>query len=258
MSIPPIPPPLEHLGARHFSFYPPILNIEHNEWSYRTSTWSEILVVNGNTGMEVWIPRRFLGEVSRVEDPVLIVGLLKELEYKGGAVWPHQRRVIQMPVAVGERRSTVPPSPRPAPVIGIRLESSTDMRAGKMVVGALVAGVFACLVIVNSARQTQFRQRALYTTRDQTYLELTRDDDYYAVTRKLGSPSIDHWRSDMGELQYRSLAFPKGGYTVILMGTTRPGAHYIGAVDQNWNPVHVVQFASGGNSGAMLRNLRKF
>ncbi|MDQ6704784.1 MAG: hypothetical protein M3Z85_02335, partial [Acidobacteriota bacterium] len=83
MSIPPIPPPLEHLGSRHFSFYPPILNIEHNEWTYRSSTWSEILVVNVQSAMEVWIPRRFLGEVSRIEDPVLIVGLLKEIEYKG-------------------------------------------------------------------------------------------------------------------------------------------------------------------------------
>src|SRR6266446_9838837 len=102
MSIPPIPPPLETLGPRPFSFYPAILNIEHNEWLYRKSTWSEILVYNVKTGEEIWIPRRFIGELSRIEDPVVIVGLIKELEYRGGAVLPYQRRVIEMPIAVGD------------------------------------------------------------------------------------------------------------------------------------------------------------
>src|SRR6185295_20218504 len=104
MSIPPIPPPLEHLGAnRPFSFYPAILNIEHNEWLFLRSTWSEILVVNSKSKEELWIPRRFLGEISRIEDPVVIQGLTKELEFKSGQVLPHQRRVIEMPIAVGAR-----------------------------------------------------------------------------------------------------------------------------------------------------------
>src|SRR6516162_8562938 len=85
MSLPPIPPQLEHLGTRPFSFYPAILHIDHNEWLFRKATWSEVLVVNCKSGEEIWIPRRFLGEVSRVEDPVLIVGLNRELEYKGGS-----------------------------------------------------------------------------------------------------------------------------------------------------------------------------
>ena len=85
MSSPPIPPLLDHLATRPFSFYPPIVSIERNEWLYRKSTWSEILVVNCKSAQEVWIPRRFVGEVSRVDDPVLIVGLTKELEYKAGA-----------------------------------------------------------------------------------------------------------------------------------------------------------------------------
>ena len=102
MSLPPISS-LEHLGNRAFSFYPPILNIEHNEWFFRRASWSEILVMNSRSKEEIWIPRRFLGEISQIEDPVVIVGLVKELEYKAGAVWPHQRRVIEMPMAVGER-----------------------------------------------------------------------------------------------------------------------------------------------------------
>src|ERR1700730_16360266 len=125
MSIPPIPPPLEHLGKRKFSFYPPILNIERNEWTYHQATWSEILVTNAHSGQEVWVPRRFLGEVSRVDDPVLIVGLNKELAYSAGAVWPHRRRIIEMPIAVNDRPAPVlskSETPRsPAPVIGIKL-----------------------------------------------------------------------------------------------------------------------------------------
>src|SRR6266699_399840 len=126
MSLPPIPSPLEHLGVRPFSFYPAILNVEHNEWLFRKATWSEILVVNCKSGAEIWISRRFVGEVSRIDDPVLIVGLNRELEYKGGAVWPFQRRVIEMPVAVGGSSTPAPPRTAdrssPAPIVGIRLE----------------------------------------------------------------------------------------------------------------------------------------
>ena len=41
MSLPPSPTPLEHLGNRPFSFYPAILNVEHNEWFFRRTTRSE-------------------------------------------------------------------------------------------------------------------------------------------------------------------------------------------------------------------------
>jgi hypothetical protein len=125
MSSPVIPPPLEALRNRPFSFYPAILNIEHNKWQYRKATWSDVLVVNARTGQEIWIPRRFLGEISSIEDPVVIVGLLRELEYKEGAVWPYQRRVIEMPIAVGSlaRPHGAGASNGLAPVVGIRLES---------------------------------------------------------------------------------------------------------------------------------------
>ena len=94
-------PTLEELGTeRAFSFYPPLLGVEHNEWTYRKSTWSEILVHNTKSEQDIWIPRRFVGELSSVDEPVMIVGLKKELEYRGGAVWPHERRVIELPKAV--------------------------------------------------------------------------------------------------------------------------------------------------------------
>src|SRR5947207_1219516 len=143
MASPPIPPSLDHLATCPFSFYPPIVNIEHNEWLFRRATWSEILFVNVKGNAEVWIPRRFIGEVSRISDPVAIVGLNRELEYKAGAVWPYQRRIIQMPVAVG---GSAPPSSTaspertgPAPVVGIRLESN-DRRVFKLIGGAVAVG----------------------------------------------------------------------------------------------------------------------
>src|SRR3712207_1775501 len=102
MSDPFLPAPFDQLGQRPVSFYPAMVNIDHNEWCLRKVTWSEILVANTKTGDEIWMPRRFLGELSRSDEPVVIVGLTKELEYKAGQVVPHVRRVIEMPRAVNE------------------------------------------------------------------------------------------------------------------------------------------------------------
>ncbi|HKE25633.1 MAG TPA: hypothetical protein VKB88_24915 [Bryobacteraceae bacterium] len=139
MASPPIPPALGHLANRPFSFYPAIRGIEHNEWLFRKATWSDMLVVNRKTGEELLIPRRLVGEVSIVDDPVVIVGLLRDLEYREGAVWPCQRHVIEMPIAVGEaRQAAAQPRPVPAPVVAIRLEPRKTRRIYK-VVGCLMA-----------------------------------------------------------------------------------------------------------------------
>src|ERR1700685_2996715 len=103
MSIAPLPTPLQHLGGRRFSFYPPIRNLEPNEWLYRRATWSECVVVNTRSGEEIWVPRIFLGEVSRIDEPVMIVGLNRELECRSGAIIPRQRRVIELPVVLNEK-----------------------------------------------------------------------------------------------------------------------------------------------------------
>jgi hypothetical protein len=258
MSLPPISP-LEHLGNRPFSFYPPILNIEHNEWFFRRGTWSEILVVNSRSSDEIWIPRRFLGEISQIEDPVVIVGLVKELEYKAGAVWPHQRRVIQMPVAVGERpRAVTPPPESPAPVIGIRTQSVTDSRMGKLVGFTLLVGAVASAVTVGVFVGGNVKPRVVYQGSDSGYLELTRNDDYWAVVRRLGPPAEDRWQSETGAIQFRSLSYPNRGYFVILMGESRPAARYIGTMDTSWHVIHDVPLPGGGNTGATLRGLPKF
>lgn len=262
MASPPIPPSLEHLSTRPFSFYPPILQVEHNEWLFRKATWSEILVVNCKSGAEVWIPRRFVGEVSRVDDPVLIVGLNRELEFKGGSVWPYQRRVIEMPMAVGG--FPVPPSEGsaersgPAPIVGIRLESN-DKRIFRLIGGALVVFIGLYVLAVNLNRVGEVRQRsAARTTKDQQFLDLTSRDDYFVVVQKLGSPAADHWQNESGAIQYRALDYPDRHYTVILMGKDRSSAQYIGALDDKWVPVHSVELHSGGTTSSLLRSLQRF
>lgn len=148
MASPPIPPALGHLGNRPFSFYPAIRGIEHNEWVFRKATWSEMLVVNRKTGEELSIPRHLVGDVSIVDDPVVIVGLLHELEYREGAVWPCRRHVIEMPLAVGETRQPAPqPRPVPAPVVAIRLEPRKTRRIYKVVGGMMALAILLHLAI---------------------------------------------------------------------------------------------------------------
>jgi len=260
MASPPIPPSLDHLTSRPFSFYPPILNIEHNEWLFRKATWSEILVVNCKSGAEIWISRRLVGEVSRIDDPVLIVGLNRELEYKGGTVWPYQRRVIQMPVAVGgspPASGAAPDRGVPAPVVGIRLESN-DRRIFKLIAAALPVAVLLCLAALRLTQVGEVRQSVVFTTKDQQYLTLTSRDDYLAAVQKLGRPASDRWQSESGELQCRALGYPDRKYTVILMGGSRQAALYIGTMDENWKPVHSVELHSGGTTASLLRSLKRF
>jgi hypothetical protein len=260
MSSPVIPPPLEALRNRPFSFYPAILNIEHNKWQYRKATWSDVLVVNARTGEEICIPRRFLGEISRIEDPVVIVGLLKELEYREGAVWPYQRRVIEMPIAVGEPAR--PPSPAqrtgPAPVVGIRLESNAESHIFRIIGGALVLGIVAAYVAVNFYRDSVLRPRIAHTAKDRMYLSLTAQDDYDAVVGKLGAPAHDHWQDSAGRTRYRALWYPGRAYTIVLMGANGQAATYIGALDANWNPVHSVRLVDDRPAEPLLRALPRF
>jgi hypothetical protein len=260
MSLPPVTPQLEDYGSRPFSFYPPILNIEHNEWVYRQGTWSEVLVHNPKMKIEVWVPRRFLGEISRIDEPVMIVGLRKELEYKGGAVWPHERRIIEMPKAVNEG-----PRPQPPPEGAPRLttppasrESKTDSSVSHLVAGALLAGLIACVFLLVMLTSKESGGRVNYTAILQAELGLTAQDDYFAVVRKLGQPTHDRWRSEVGERQYRALDYPRLSVTIILMGAERDKVLYIGAKDKNWKTVHSVDLPGGTNSASIMRNLPPF
>jgi hypothetical protein len=263
MAVPPIPPPLAQLGGRPFSFYPAILNAGHNEWIYRSATWSEVLVRNTKTNEEVSVPRRYVGEISRVDAPVMIVGLLAEMEYRSGALWPAERRVIEMPRAVND-------SPRPrlaqqptgtAVVVGIRLENDSNSRVGKLVLGGVALGVAGCVLAVSLFRGGVVATRAFYAPFTRSDLPLTADDDYTAVARVLGPPQVERWRSSwdgQSAEQYELLAYPQRKLYVILMGRDRGGVRYIGAMDWNWRPAHAVDLAGQGSSYGLLRRLPKF
>jgi hypothetical protein len=246
------------MAARPFSFYPPIVGLEHNEWRYRKGTWSEILVLNSRTGEEIWIPRRFVGEVSRIDDPVLIVGLTRELEYKAGAVWPYQRRVLQMPpTAPAPAAQAEAGAKAPAPVVGIRLEPS-DRRVFRLIGIALAVAIGLYALAVNLGRLTGIRQRnVVFTAADQSFLDLSARDNITAVVNKLGQPAEDR-AQEVGTIHYRALGYPDRGYTVILMGPDRESARYIGVMDANWNPLHSVDLRSGGTTLSLLRDLKRF
>jgi hypothetical protein len=254
MASPPIPPQLDHLIARPFSFYPPIIGVEHNEWLYRKASWSEILVVNCKSGAEIWLSRRYIGEVSRVDDPVLIVGLKCELEYKGGMVVPFQRRVIEMPVAAGgHAAASGKERPEPGLIVGIRMASPQDKRIFKLIGAAVTVAILLYIVAVSLSRQ-----RVVFTAKDQTYMGLTARDDRTGVVVKLGEPASDHWQSEEGAMQYEALDYPDRKLTVILMGADRKSVLYVGAMDQDWKPVHSVAFRSGGTADSLLRGLKRF
>lgn len=259
MAVPPIPPPLAQLGGRPFSFYPAILNAGHNEWIYRSATWSDVLVRNTKTNEEVSVPRRYLGEISRVDAPVMIVGLLAEMEYREGALWPAERRVIEMPRAVNDSprpRLASPPAGRAA-VVGIRLESSSNSRVGKLVLGGVALGVAGCVLAISLFRGGVIATRAFYAPSTRADLPLTSDDDRASVLRALGTPTAERWREG-ADSQYDLLAYPQRGVYVILMGPDRSHARYIGAMDWNWRPVHAVELAGHGSSYGVLRRLPRF
>ncbi|HWC99526.1 MAG TPA: hypothetical protein VG456_22355 [Candidatus Sulfopaludibacter sp.] len=240
MASPPIPP----IPGHRFSFYPAIRHIEHNEWLFRKATWAELVVVNGKTGLELSIPRRFVGEVSTSDHPVVILGLTRELEFREGAVWPYQRRVIEMPIAVGEsvgRTTSRPRSGSLAPVVGIRLESRRDKRIFKWIGGGLAVAILLH-VGMNVIHLGEARQRP--------YLELSRRDDYSSVVRKLGRPAGEYSWSD-GAHHFHSLSYHR--FTVILMGPT-----YVGTMDANWKPIQTVELPPTGTSFSLLSHLKRF
>ena len=254
MSEPAIPT-LEELGPRHFSFYPAILNTEHNDWVLKELKWSEILVGNVKTGAEIWIPRRYVGEVASVEDPVTILGLTRELEYKAGTVWPRDRRVLKMPANVArtsqEASGGLPLSSPPSFLS--RFASGPEMKVGRLVGTVLGVGLIAILIVAGVLfRPVKFQGI------EQASLPLTGEDDYAAVVRKVGPPSEDHWRADTGELQYRVLSYKDKPYVLVLMGTERDNARYIGAMNKDWKPVHSVSIPGGADTVSLLRRLRKF
>jgi hypothetical protein len=259
MSVPLVPPPLAQLGSRRFSFHPAILNLQHNVWIYRRATWSEVLVQNTRTHIEVSVPRRYIGDITRMDEPVLLVGLLKPLEYVAGEVRPVERRVIEMPLAVNDSPRMRSPESRVtmAPVVGIRLEDSDAGRANKVVVAGVALGLAGCVLAISLYRGGAAATRAFYSPILQSDVPLTSQDDYSAVVRALGEPARERWQS-AEDRQYQALVYPRRRMTAILMSKDHKEPRYIGAMDSGWHPIHSVDLAPGENSATLLRSLKRF
>jgi hypothetical protein len=252
----PLPLPPEALGDLQngpFSFYPPIVGIEHNEWQLRSATWTEVHVINTRTKDELWIPRHFLGEVARIEAPVTIVGLLRELEYREGALLPHRRRVIEMPRAVN---GAVPVAPaaadelrRPAPVVVIRTEIPPPSRGHRLFRGSVALSILACVAAGFILRELHPHYSAAWSSHARP-VELTPKDNYRSVLQKLGRPVSDQWLRTADGHEYRRLLYPQLGIAVILKGPTHPSAKYAGLERIGPSPALVAEPGSQAATGS--------
>jgi hypothetical protein len=266
MSTPPAPPQAE-LVDRPFSFYPPISGVENNEWRLTEATWSDMLVRNTQSDLEIAIPRRYFGAVSETDKPVMIVGLTQELEFKTGAVWPVKKRVFSMPAPPMMQTSARRGEPDPSEPQGLGAimglgGQRTDTRIEKMIAVSFVTLIVIVGLVWALVKFTP-ETKPTFVAKDQGYLELSKDDDYFAVVRHLGKPSEDRWKPNAGELQYRALFYKERGYAVILLGTKQEDARYIGAMGlgpdgKGWSPLHSIDFSRGANTMGMLRTLQRF
>jgi hypothetical protein len=252
-----VPQTIEQLGERTFSFYPAIIGVDHNEWIFREATWSEVLVVNVKTEQEIWVPKRYIGPVAKVDEPMAIVGLTKEIEFRMGSIVPHTRRVIEMPRAVNEgprpaAAAAVSEAARPSALQSIAgVSSGTDSKIGKMLLIGVAAAVLLVVLVIGFFRGSD--KRVSFTPVVQSDIVFNARDDYFAVERRLGKPAEDKWKSDQGEIQYRYLWYPEQGMAVILMGSDRDRAQYIGELDKEGRVIHSVD----RNMEQVLRRFKK-
>jgi hypothetical protein len=248
---------LDQLAQRKFSFTPPIRNVEGNEWSLVRSTWSEILVAQSDGNLELWIPRRYVGEISGEGDGPAVITLTRELEYGGGAVWPVFKQTFETNVPNRAERAAEPAAYVSSPG-QISRQPKTESRLVRLIAIGLGVVTVAGLLTAFLLREGPPRQRVTYTARDQSYLDLKRGDDYYDIQRVLGKPQRDSTRGAEGGLQFRALSYPDRGFVVILMGDRLEEATYIGTVDLNWRPIHWVSAGSGGDTRSLLGGLKRF
>jgi hypothetical protein len=151
MAAPLMPSPLDYIGPRRFAFYPPIRHADANSWILGASSWSEVQVINSETGREIWVPRQYVGAVSDNQD-ALTVGLTQQLDFRNGNIIPRaDRRVLEMPKPA---ECPFAPAPHgPANVIGIRTEPKArrTFQSAPFRVGIFVLFVIGLLALVESA-----------------------------------------------------------------------------------------------------------
>lgn len=176
----PQPAPLSQLAGRRICFEPPIYRSGSNEWLCLRTSWNEALLVSRDSDDEICVPSRFLGRHSELEDDVLVIELVRELEYRDGAVRPRERRVIEFPSltsehhikAVGSQRSLVA-APAVANVVNIRLEPKREIGKRKWIGVGLVLTVVAFTLVNDIARASR------------AYRALAEGDRYRSILSKL-------------------------------------------------------------------------
>ena len=188
----------------------------------------------------------------------MIVGLKKELEHKAGGVWPHEKRVLSMPPL-----STVPHTAQPEPaalpgLVNLRMASTAESRIGRMILISLLVAVGGLALVIAFYRGRTSGEQVEFHSVLQSDLGFSPQDDYFAVVRKLGPPQQDRWRSDQGELQFRGLTYSERQLTIILMGSDRKNARYIGSVNRQGLVVHSIDMPGGVNTATIIRRLPKF
>ncbi len=236
--------------------------MEHNEWVLQSGSVEEIQVRNTKTRHSVWIARRLVTGVSSIEEPVVIVGLVKDLEYKEGMVVPLVRRVIEMPRAVNDVPWRAPASPTPgrlAPVVGIRLAAEPDMRKGRSWLARIAAGVLTCVIGLIVYREGPLGPRArFFSAPPRVALPFTPDDDRDSLVGRLGRPSMEVVRrTSQPGLEFYLLRYPERGFTLVLLGGSREGARYAGALGRGGRVIHSVPLADGKDSAPTLASLRR-
>ena len=253
-----IPTPFEQLGPRPFSFYPPIRNLEHNEWLFRGARWNEILVINTKTRWELCIPLRFLGGVSSIEEPVIIVGLVKDLEYREGVVVPHVQRVLEMPAAGilavnGDAQpwTAVPQPRRLAPVVGIRTETPQETRKNRKFVGVIAVSILIAIVSMVVLREAS--RARFFSAPVRLSLPFTASDDYLSVVARWGHPAMTRSHPVAGGGEYYLLRYPDRSLTIVLLGTDREHAFYLGALGRGGRVLHSTNLPDGTDSTGMVR-----
>ncbi len=251
------PAPLNQLAGREFSFYPSVGNLETNLWRLVDANWSEFLVENLGDKTQVWVPRRYLGEVSASDRPVMIVDLNRTLDYKAGQVWPVQKRVIEMP-RVPTAREEQPAAPTGDPGISNLTLDASEKSLGKLILFGLAGAVILVALVVAYFRGRESGEIVSYRPVVQESLGLGPEDDYFAVVRKLGSPQADRWKAEGESIQYRLLTYPNRNLNVILAGRERNDARYVGALDKDWKVVDSVSQRGGSNTYGVLSRLPRF
>ncbi len=254
---PRIPTPFEQLGPRAFSFYPPIRNLDHNEWLFRRADWNEIHVVNTKSRQELCIPLRYLGGVSSVEEPVIIVGLVKDLEYREGLLVPPVPRVLEMPASVirvanGDPLpwAAAPQQRRLAPVVGIRTETPEDARKTKTALGAIAVSILIAIVGMVAVREAS--RARFFSTPTRLSLPFTANDDYLSIAAKWGHPSTTRSRPAGDGNEFFLLRYPERYLTLVLLGTDRSHASYLGALGRGGRVLHSTKLRDGTDSTLLV------